>query len=71
MEIKIESLKKVKLEEGEILIITFDPDEISEEELEASHVSCSKIFTKNKVMFVPKYMELSVMQNPDSIPIGG
>lgn len=32
---------------------------------------CKAVFTKNKVIFVPKHMEFSVIQNPDSIPIGG
>jgi hypothetical protein len=62
LNIEIEDLKKVKLEKGDILVITFDPDEITEDELTSSQKICHEIFTGNKVIFVPKYMELSVFR---------
>jgi uncharacterized protein (DUF927 family) len=70
MEISVEKLQKVKLEEGEILIIHFDDDKMTEEDLMYAHMACKAVFTHNKVIFVPNHMDLSVIQNPDTIPIG-
>ncbi len=71
MDITIENLQKVELKKGEILIITFDDEKMTEDDMKDAHIACKAVFTNNKVIFVPKHMKLSVIRDPDTIPIGG
>lgn len=61
MEITVESLQKVKLEKGDVLIVTFDMDNITDEDMEESKKTVKNVFPKNKIIYTPKEIELSVI----------
>lgn len=61
MKIEIEDLKKVKLDVDDILVVTFDPEKIYDEEMKGTVECLKEVFPKNRILFNPNTIELSVM----------
>lgn len=70
MELTVEKLQSIDLKKGQILIVTFDETMTSDEDMIGMHEACSQVFTENKCIFVPKHIEISVINeehDPDYI----
>ena len=65
MKIEIEDLKKVKLNEGDILIVTMDMDITSNDDRDETLKILKDIFPKNEILSKPKEIELSVITKED------
>ena len=61
MKITVEDLKKVKLGKGDVLVVTVDYGDFSQDDIEGSLKALGDVFTKNEILFVSKGMDISVI----------
>lgn len=61
MKIEIEDLKKVKLNEGDVLFVTFDEETLTEEGLESTVDALKDSFPRNRLLFTPRSIGISVI----------
>lgn len=60
MKIEIEDLKKVKLDPKDILVVSFDVDHITQDELDQTSDALHDVFPRNTLLFNPSCIELKI-----------
>lgn len=65
MDIKVEDLKKVKLNKGDVVIVTYDNDTTTDDTLKYMLELMEETFPDNKIIFKTKDIAIDVVEGED------